>query len=171
MAAVFLGFVDQVVKDTKNLLDFTDKTDVSINGEEIFNAFVRAGADIVVLGGNHKTANYDAEVVINEVGDRTLDRNQIFNENPAFLWDAWATTNQRVLDTFNKLSGNPLTNDQFLKMQAAVHLITGLHLNAIELSTLGNVVVLKVLNVFKARILLFILLFKITGKRFFENLF
>lgn len=138
----FLGVVNEVVSITEELLkgeEIVGENISQINSEEIMNKLIEKGAKVVVLSGNHKNKNYEAQVVINDKEDKTLSRDSLYDENPVFLWDKWATTNQAVLAIFNNLADKDLSQEQFIKLQATVHLATGLMLDAIKLGEDGNV--------------------------------
>jgi len=143
----FLGVATKVTAAIHELLGdrFTQLKAVSVDGEEVI-AQARSREDtIVALTGNHKTAGYEAAVVVN-FGNKgkTLNRQELYEEKPAFLWDAWATVNDSVLTAFNELAEQDLELDDFFRIQAALHLITGYALNAVSFDDqTKNVVILK----------------------------
>ncbi len=73
----------------------------NVSGTNIFEELKKTGAKVVPLTDKH--AN-NASVIINQIQGTTLNRNQLFSKNPAFLWDQWATINNRVLDVFNNIA-------------------------------------------------------------------
>lgn len=148
----FLSVVNDVASITKDLLKedgIVNQETVDFSGKEIFSGLKKEGAKTVVLTGNHKNKpkegeiTKEARVVINMKDNKTLNRDKIYDENPAFLWDAWATTNDDVLEKFNEISGKKLNKDQFMKFQATVHLATGIMLDAVQLGNNGNVVMIN----------------------------
>ena len=142
----FLRVINDVVRITQQLLkegNFITDKNISLQGDDIFTQLVAAGSKVVALTGHHKTDNYEARVVVNSVNGMTLNRDRIYDTSPAFLWDAWATTNQQVLNAFNLLANTNLTSDQFLKLQTTVHLATGLMLNALNIGSNGNLVMIQ----------------------------
>lgn len=101
------------------------------SGPEIYQALQQTGATEVVLTKAHKTGQ--AKVVINQQPNKTLDRQTLYETNPAFLWDAWATADQETLQAYNGLTETSLQADDFFRLQAGLHLATGLCLNAVRL--------------------------------------
>lgn len=127
----FLNVISDVVSVLKEL-KLTQLDPKSINGQQIFNALRKEGAKTVVLTGNHKLE--EAGFVINDVGGKTLPKDNLFEESPAFCWDRWATANGNVLAAFNELGNLNLSLEQFAKLQLNLHLATGLRLGALRLS-------------------------------------
>jgi len=129
----FLNVQQKVIETLKNLrVPGLSDTINMVEGKEIFAALKEAGAKVVTLTGAHKTN--EAKVVVNQVGKTTLDRQMLYDQNPAFLWDAWATTGDTVRNSFNGLSGGNLDANNFMRLQAAMHLATGTFLNAVRLT-------------------------------------
>ncbi len=132
------GFLS-VVKDVAQIVSELLKEQISglsinqfqnVSGTNIFEELKKAGAKVVPLTGEHAD---NASVIINQKqGRKTLDRNQLFSEYPAFLWDQWATANNNVLRAFNKVAGVSIDLDQFTRLQTAVHLVTALRLGALK---------------------------------------
>ncbi|MCR4329008.1 MAG: hypothetical protein NUV65_00505 [Candidatus Roizmanbacteria bacterium] len=117
-----------------------------VDGKKFIADTRKDGGVVVPLVGNHKTigsSESPADVVVNFRPGTTLNRNELYDENPAFLWDAWATTGTNVLEAFNTLAETNWTTDQFLRLQAALHLATGIRLNAVDLDTHKNIVLTK----------------------------
>ncbi len=102
-----------------------------VKGSEIIRKIREKGGKIVPLTGEHKTD--EASVVVNFNNGKTLDRAQLYANNPTFLWDAWATTTPEVLGHFNTLANSEWDQDQFMKLQTTLHLATGLTLGALHL--------------------------------------
>jgi len=128
----FLNVQPKVINTLKNLKlpGLADNIEL-VDGKAIFEALKQAGARVITLTGKHKADT--ARVVVNQVEGTTLDRQALYDENPAFLWDAWATTGEKVRNSFNNLSGNNLDAGNFMRLQAAMHLATGTFLNAVRL--------------------------------------
>jgi len=101
------------------------------NGNKIYSGLQQAGATEIILTKAHKTEQ--AKVVINQRLNTTLNRQALYKNNPAFLWDTWATTDQDTLQAYNGLAETNLKENDFLRLQAALHLATGLCLNAVRL--------------------------------------
>ncbi|MCD8507041.1 hypothetical protein LRY65_00445 [Candidatus Woesebacteria bacterium] len=136
----FLGVATQVFADMKELFgnSYAGLQTPEIDGSSVISTARNAGDVIVPLEGDHKTANYEARVVVNTHDGMTLDRDALYAENPAFLWDAWATVNPKVLAVFNEISGENLSHEEFYRLQAALHLITCARLNALNLGEKSN---------------------------------
>ncbi len=129
----FLGVATNVVESMKQI--FAGRFDLQsaqVDGSAIIREARLAGDTVVPLAGDHKNANYEAKVVVNTVPGTTLDRGALYAENPAFLWDAWATTGDSLRGFFNELAGQELSADDFFRLQAALHLVTGKALNAVS---------------------------------------
>lgn len=92
---------------------------------------IRKDGKIIPLKGDHKLN--EAVVVVNLQEGSTLDVNELYATNPAFRWDAWATKNETVRQAFNTIAQTDISADQFFKLQAGLHIVTGLFLNAIRL--------------------------------------
>jgi len=128
----FLNVQQSVIDVLKQLnIPGLSKEINKINGVAIFQALKNAGAKVITLTGAHKASQ--AKVVINQVVGKTLDRQKLYDQNPAFLWDAWATANNKVLTEFNQLAQTNLELDNFTRLQAGLHLATGMFLNAVRL--------------------------------------
>jgi hypothetical protein len=141
----FLGVINEVAAITKNLLageGIVNQEALDIDSGTIMKGLIKTGAKVVPLTGNHKTKDHQARVVINDYKDKTLNRDALYEQNPAFLWDKWATTNNQVLEKFNQIAGQNLSQEQFIKLQTTVHLATGMMLEAITLGSDGNVILL-----------------------------
>lgn len=137
----FLNVVQDVVRVLKEL-GLTDIDPSLVDGKKIFITLKEAGAKTVVLTGNHKLE--EAGFVINDVGGKTLPKDNLFEESPAFCWDRWATANGNVLAAFNELGNLNLSLEQFAKLQLNLHLATGLRLGALRLSGENpNLVILR----------------------------
>lgn len=130
----FLSVWPQVIEITREI--FIGKIDLigdvpAIPGESFIEAIRGGGGKIVGLKGEHKTN--EACVVVNFKKGMTLDRRELFELQPAFVWDAWATLEDRVREAFNTLAGVNLDEQQFAQIQTAMHLATGLLLQALRL--------------------------------------
>lgn len=97
----------------------------------IFNALKDTGAQVVTLTDKHKADV--AKVVINQTQGKTLDRQALYEQHPVFLWDAWATVSDQVRAAYNELAGTTLETNDFFRIQAGLHLATGMFLNAVRL--------------------------------------
>lgn len=128
----FLNVQQKVIGTLRNLKvpGFSEKINM-VKGSEIFAALKEAGAKVITLTGKHKADI--ARVVVNQVEGTTLDRQMLYEQDPTFLWDAWATTGDAVRNSFNSLSGGNLDANNFMRLQAAMHLATGTFLNAVRL--------------------------------------
>lgn len=138
----FLGVSDSVVEILKELnltyrfIAANEKRDFVQN---IFTHLQRAGAKIIVLEGNH--AN-NAQIIINQIPNYTYPKDILFHEAPAFCWDMWATTNNKVYEEFLKagnLSKEDLSLEQFINMQLAMHFATAMLLRVARIGQDGNV--------------------------------
>lgn len=128
----FLNVLPRVIAILKQLdIPGLNKNLPEFSGTEIYNALQQADATEVVLTEAHKTDQ--AKVVINQQQNKTLDRQALYDQNPAFLWDAWATADQDTLNQYNSLAETDLKEDDFFRLQASLHLATGLCLNAVRL--------------------------------------
>lgn len=128
----FLNVLPRVIAILKQLdISGLNKDLPEFSGPEIYSALQQNGSTEVVLTGAHKTDQ--AKVVINQQPNKTLDRQTLYENNPAFLWDAWATTDVETLDQYNSLAEASLQADGFFRLQAGLHLATGLCLNAVRL--------------------------------------
>lgn len=137
----FLGVIKDVVVVLKEA-GLTKVNRDNFDGQAIFNRLKENGAKVVVLAGEHKLD--EATFVINDIAHQTLPKDQLFEENPAFCWDRWATVNQSVLDAFNNAGSLNLELERFKQLQTALHLVTGLRLGALRLEGEGrNLVILK----------------------------
>lgn len=129
----FLGVASNVVETMKAVFAGRYALEsATVDGPAIIAEARQAGDTVVPLTGDHKNAEYEAKVVVNTVAGKTLDRGALYAENPAFLWDAWATIGDNVREQFNQLAGQELSADDFFRIQAALHLITGAALNAVS---------------------------------------
>lgn len=129
----FLGVATNVIETMKQV--FVNRYNIQsaqVDGKAIISEARQVGNTVVPLTGDHKNAGYEAKVVVNTNSGTTLDRGALYAQNPAFLWDAWATTGDTVREQFNQLAGQDLSADDFFRIQAALHLITGAALNAVS---------------------------------------
>jgi len=128
----FLNVLPRVIAILKQLdISGLNKDLPEFSGPEIYQALQQTGATEVVLTKAHKTDQ--AKVVINQQQNKTLNRQALYDQNPTFLWDAWATADQETLQAYNGLAETSLQADDFFQLQAGLHFATGLCLNAVRL--------------------------------------
>lgn len=139
----FSGVWREAGEATKQLID----SEIALaagdysEGSDLIAAFREAGAVVTSLAGDHKSST--AHVLINFHEGKTLNPADVYGDNPAFSWDIWATTNDKVLESFQELSGTRMTKEHFTKLQALLHLTTGILLGAVRLDGDRNIILLK----------------------------
>jgi hypothetical protein len=140
----FLGASPNLLTILRDL-DLTKRTikedKKSTFGQDMFNALRKEGAKTVILEGNHAP---DAKIVINQIEGKTYPKDNQFTTQPAFCWDMWATANQEVYEKFlvaGSIDANKFTIQRFQRIQAAMHLATGMLLGVGYLGPRGNVVI------------------------------
>ncbi len=131
----FLGIRKRVVKIMKKVFgkDIDISTLSDTKKSEVIHKLFKAGAEVVVLTGNHKAD--EAHLVINHEKGKTLDVGDLYDENPTFRWDAWATANDEVLTAFKELAGDRAKDmdlDLFYRLQLGMNLITAELLGALH---------------------------------------
>jgi len=131
----FLGVAPHVA-DILQKLHIVEGQVPPIDGNAIFTWLREAGAKTVPLTGNHRTDV--ANVVINTRERTTLNKDLLYGTHPAFVWDMWATTKPEVIDNFNQLAGTQLSQPDFVRLQAGMHLATGMMLQAVRMPALGK---------------------------------
>lgn len=131
VAEIVLELLGDEIPQLQSLQTAVLSNFTGVSSEQHIADLRKKGGKIVPLTGDHKTAQ--AHVVVNFVPGKTLDRVELFDQHPAFVWDAWATIGGEVLAKFNELAETNLSAEQFLKLQIAMHLVTGLLLNAVRL--------------------------------------
>ncbi len=137
---VFQVMKQSLQEELHGQMDFADNIEPKTSTDFI-NAVRENGGNIVPLTGHHKAG--EAAVAINLVPGKTLDRTALFDTDPAFLWDAWKSTDTQTLDTFNSLAKTNLTGEGFFKLQASLHLATGFFLDALKGDSTPNLVIIN----------------------------
>ena len=126
---VFQVMKQSLQEELHNQVVFADAVEPKTSTDFI-NAVKESNGNIILLTGLHKAG--EAAVAINLVPGKTLDRTALFDTDPAFLWDAWKSTDTQTRDAFNSLAKTNLTGEGFFKLQASLHLATGFFLNALK---------------------------------------
>lgn len=138
----FLGVAGKIIEQAKVVLG--EIAPGSRYGEDLGRKILEFVLDkdgiLVVVTNRHAKAN----VVVNNVPGKTINRNELPTNQKAYLFDINASARLEVWRAFCEIdtAGKVLSEEEFYRMQAFMHVATAFALKALDPEHLNNLAVL-----------------------------